>query len=269
MTPYVIDKQKQLTIYIFFVLAIIISFGLGFVFGYQMTNIKSIILPDSVTEQSEVDTPATDEANKNEPAEDVKKTDADTQDQKKNNKPAEQTQARKAPDKTSTKKTPTKKVSSTSSKTSSTQPKKIVVAEKKIKKAAVKQVVVKKPVSKPIAASESQQTTVSTSDNQNADQSSVIASDATASTQKDTAENKKRYYSVQAGLFANQQNATKFLDELLSNGFDAYVQNFVSSGGTVKYNVRFGKSEDRETTRKRLAEFRQAFTTPAYVVIGN
>ncbi|MCW9005616.1 MAG: hypothetical protein OQK70_10155, partial [Gammaproteobacteria bacterium] len=61
----------------------------------------------------------------------------------------------------------------------------------------------------------------------------------------------------------------KFLDELLSNGFDAYLVDFVSSSGVVKYNVRFGRSEDRNTSRQRLVEFRQAFTTPAYIVIGN
>ena len=61
MTPYVIDNKKQLTIYLLFILGIIISFGLGCVFGYQIANTESMLAPTPVIEQSSETDSATDE----------------------------------------------------------------------------------------------------------------------------------------------------------------------------------------------------------------
>ena len=61
MTPYVIDNRKQLTIYLLFILGIIISFGLGCVFGYQIANTESMISKAPAIEQS-TETDSTDDA---------------------------------------------------------------------------------------------------------------------------------------------------------------------------------------------------------------
>lgn len=78
----------------------------------------------------------------------------------------------------------------------------------------------------------------------------------------------QRYYSIQAGMFASKTNALSFIQKLASKNFEAYVIDFVSSSGAVKYNVRVGRFENREEARSLLREYQKSFTTPAYVVIS-
>ncbi len=77
----------------------------------------------------------------------------------------------------------------------------------------------------------------------------------------------KRFYSVQAGMFASKNNAMGFIEELAAKDFEAYVTDFVSSSGTTKYNVRVGRFEERNQAREVLREFQKSFASPAYVVI--
>ncbi len=79
--------------------------------------------------------------------------------------------------------------------------------------------------------------------------------------------NNKRYYSVQAGMFASKTNAMSFIDELAEKQFEAHVTDFISSSGATKYNVRVGRFEERNQARELLREFQKSFTSPAYVVI--
>jgi len=76
----------------------------------------------------------------------------------------------------------------------------------------------------------------------------------------------QRYYSIQAGMFASRVNASSFIDKLAEKGFKAYVSNFVSTSGAVKYNVRVGRFEKRDQARVLLREFQTHFSSPAYVV---
>ncbi len=75
-------------------------------------------------------------------------------------------------------------------------------------------------------------------------------------------------YSIQAGMFSNEENATSFIEKLSVKKFDAYLSSFVSSSGALKYNVRVGKFEKREQARELLKEFQKSFSSPAYVVIA-
>ena len=77
----------------------------------------------------------------------------------------------------------------------------------------------------------------------------------------------KRYYSVQAGMFASKTNAMSFIEELAEKQFEAHVTDFVSSSGATKYNVRVGRFEERNQARELLREFQKSFSSPAYVVI--
>jgi len=79
----------------------------------------------------------------------------------------------------------------------------------------------------------------------------------------------RRSYSIQAGMFASKVNARSFIDKLAEKNFKAYVSNFVSTSGTVKYNVRVGRFEQREQARVLLRKFQQSFSSPAYVVISD
>ncbi len=78
----------------------------------------------------------------------------------------------------------------------------------------------------------------------------------------------QRVYSIQAGMFASKTNAQSFIDKLSEKGFAAYVAEFVSSDGAVKYNVRVGHFSSREQARERLKEYQQLFSSLAYVVIA-
>lgn len=101
------------------------------------------------------------------------------------------------------------------------------------------------------------------------------AQPATASTTAETAPaeqsattSNQRVYSIQAGMFASKTNAQSFIDKLSEKDFAAYVAEFVSSDGAVKYNVRVGHFSSREQARERLKEYQQLFASPAYVVIA-
>ncbi len=79
----------------------------------------------------------------------------------------------------------------------------------------------------------------------------------------------KRHYSIQAGMFASKVNAASFINKLAEKNFEAYVSDFISTSGTVKYNVRVGRFEQRDQARELLREFQKSFSSPAYVVITN
>jgi len=76
-----------------------------------------------------------------------------------------------------------------------------------------------------------------------------------------------RVYSIQAGMFASEANARSFIEKLAEKKFDAYVSDFVSTSGAIKYNVRVGRFEQRDQARVLLRDFQKSFSSPAYVVI--
>jgi cell division septation protein DedD len=78
----------------------------------------------------------------------------------------------------------------------------------------------------------------------------------------------QRVYSIQTGMFASKTNAQSFIDKLSEKNFAAYVAEFVSSDGAVKYNVRVGHFPSREQARERLKDYQRLFSSPAYVVIA-
>lgn len=77
-----------------------------------------------------------------------------------------------------------------------------------------------------------------------------------------------KVYSIQAGMFASRSNAQSFIAKLAEKEFDAYVRDFESSPGNIKYNVRVGRFAQREAARQRLKQFQVFFSSPAYVVIS-
>lgn len=94
------------------------------------------------------------------------------------------------------------------------------------------------------------------------------ASAETTSAQQSASSSNQRVYSIQAGMFASKTNAQSFIEKLSEKDFAAYVAEFVSSDGAVKYNVRVGHFASREQARDRLKQYQQLFSTPAYVVIA-
>jgi len=76
-----------------------------------------------------------------------------------------------------------------------------------------------------------------------------------------------RVYSIQAGMFASEANARSFIEKLAEKKFEAYVSDFVSTSGAIKFNVRVGRFEQRDQARVLLRDFQKEFSSPAYVVI--
>ena len=74
-------------------------------------------------------------------------------------------------------------------------------------------------------------------------------------------------YTVQAGVFESRDNAMKLVAELGTKGFDAYVDEVGSNTGDTKFNVRFSRNSDRDYVQKRLARFKQLYTTSAYIIV--
>lgn len=101
-----------------------------------------------------------------------------------------------------------------------------------------------------------------------ATKSSQTAAAASAPAKQSSPASNQRAYSIQAGMFASKTNAHSFIDKLSEKNFAAYIAEFVSSDGAVKYNVRVGHFPSREQARERLKDYQQLFSTPAYVVIA-
>lgn len=75
-------------------------------------------------------------------------------------------------------------------------------------------------------------------------------------------------YSVQAGMFGNLENASRFLDQLQIAGFDGYMEEHEGADGEIRYNVRFGRFASRAEAEQRLVSYKRGFSTPAYVIIN-
>ena len=75
-------------------------------------------------------------------------------------------------------------------------------------------------------------------------------------------------YSVQAGMFGSLTNANKFLEQLQSAGFAAYMQPHQAPDGVIRYNVRFGQFASKADAEQRLTTYKKGFSTPAYVIVN-
>jgi cell division septation protein DedD len=82
-----------------------------------------------------------------------------------------------------------------------------------------------------------------------------------------SAEAANTVFTVQAGVFESRDNAMKLVDELNAKSFDAYIEEIVANSGETKFNVRFGRNTDREQVQRKLTRFKQLYTTSAYIII--
>jgi len=258
MKAYVID-QAQLKQYIFIAIA---SLVLSFVFGYVVGDNQNTVSQE--TSKKDIDTAATDT-----PLPQAVKKDADSLTAKTEKKTVQKdpVKAKLEKKKETTKKTSQKNkavVKQSSTKKSESKP---ATAEKK------KAVVQKKPVVKDVKSTSTKPKAIETaakavsSKEKPLQKSTSTAPKSAETTVQDQFDN-KRLYSIQAGMFASKQNAESFIEKLAVEKFEAYVSDFVSTSGAVKYNVRVGRFEERTKARERLKEYQKFFSTPAYVVIS-
>jgi len=258
MKAYVID-QGELKQYIFIaIIALVLSFAFGYIVGDGQDD-DAQGMPEKT-----IDTAATDSSSPLPINKDANVT-ADKAGDKTAQKDLKKAKSEK---KKETKKKPPQKpktaVKKTSSKISDSKPAKAVKKKPSVKK----KIVEKEKKSAPIKPKTKEPAVTAVS----ADKKSIEKSTSPRTEPVDAKEqgqvDNKRLYSIQAGMFASRKNAENFIEKLAVEKFEAYVSDFVSTSGAVKYNVRVGRFEERNKAREKLKEYQKYFSTPAYVVIS-
>jgi cell division protein FtsN len=240
MTPYVIDKSKRREYFLFFAFFTIISFSLGYFFGYQKAQSDSLIntIPP-VAEKSAVEESA---ALENMPGAVKKVTSQGIKSTTKENKDSREG----ALHKNKTEKKTTKAIN----KTTHDKPRPMAEANT----ASKSQLKAKITTAKSIGAKSAPRPI----------KPSLVAVKPVAQVNALSA----KFYSVQVGMFASKPNAEKFVNTLKNRGFDVYLGDFISSGGQEKYNVRLGPYTMRALARDNMALYKKSYTSPAYIVIN-
>ncbi len=294
MTPYVIDNKKRQEYFLFLLLFTVISFLLGYFFGYQngQSTAKDTIVaeqpvPANIVKMQIIKTPDTKENSKKELQKDKKQKPAKSTDKKvKSDKRNNKKKVKKEKAKPKEKSKPKPKTAKLEK--SKKAIKKTVKAEPKAKRIIKNKQIVEKSkktdVKKIAAAVTNEQATqlkqplinsnVQGKDTLKMDKPLIVSENSNKKTEQTAGSDNKPVkektagYSVQAGMFAKAENAGKYADKLKDSGFDAFVVDFISTSGKQKYNVRFGQFSQRKDAYNKMLEYKQLFTTPAYIVIN-
>ena len=262
MKAYVID-QDELKQYIFIaIIALLLSFSFGYIVG-DGQDADSQRIPEKAIDSADTDLSSplamkkdtkvsADKVENKIVQKDLKKSKPEKKKEIKKKEVKKKPQAKKqiAAKKTSSKKS--------ESKPAITQKKKPVVQKKTVDKDKKSTVAKSKP---------EEATAKAASADKKLSEKQASTSPPVSAVGQDKIDN-KRSYSIQAGMFASKNNAESFIEKLAVENFEAYVSDFVSTSGAVKYNVRVGRFEERNKARERLKEYQKYFSTPAYVVIS-
>ncbi len=265
MTPFVIDNQVRRRYILVFVLLLIASFALGYVSGFYMGLLdKAEVpvvsdapeeLPDQTTQDES--TPEIPEKGDVAPKPEVKSDVSPPAKTEKNTvavTPPKINKPTPAPNPVSqVKETKSSSVKST-----------IDVKPEPVKQASQVSVAVVTETKKTEPVAEKIQSPIKAEQDapDNTGEISMVV-EGSANVFQDS----QRMFSVQVGVFANRENALNLVEELKNGGFDAYLDDFVASGGEVKYNVRFGRESDRGLIQQQLTKYKQQFSTSAYIII--
>lgn len=239
MNHIVIDYQQRQRYLVIFVASIIFSFVLGLWFGYHSVSTK-IITSDTLQDE----TPYNSE---NSPA---------MQGSGDNTVPAV---ARPAAN--------SKPLAKPESKPISTVNVAPPAAPTVLKPSAVAPPVVTTPVASPIKPAVNKPVVVEPPAPVDAPDEAPNDETTSEPTTHNSSSTTNTQYTVQAGVFESRDNAMKLVAELGTKGFDAYVDEVGSNTGDTKFNVRFSRNSDRDYVQKRLARFKQLYTTSAYVIV--
>jgi cell division protein FtsN len=297
MSPYVIDQKKRQEYFLFLIFFIVISFALGYFFGYQSgqgeldvgNNQSPTVKP--LEKAEELKAVAADKGtiekknptSKNKTAHN-KKSDKKTE----RNKNSKETATRSVKNKPKPKQASTEKPKSkpklivkpkADSKPVKSTP--VLKAAKETKKEIKKKstdsrIVIPKTAldkkeeikSKPEGMLSSASNTVIIEDKVNSLDSAIDSTTSVESSGPTENNNPVKTYSVQVGMFASRPNAEKFVNTLKSSGFDVYLGDFTSSSGVEKYNVRLGPYAERVQARDSMSLYKKSYSTPAYIIIN-
>jgi len=297
MIPYVIDQKKRQEYFLFLILFTVISFALGYFFGYQngqsdpeISAIKSSAVEPLIVEGGHLQTISTDnKTEKQNVKKDIKAKDdaiVKANAKKTAKKPVKNISKIKDNNKNSKKTTKdkpkTKPKPKSVSKVKRIAEKKTVNLKSDSKKEVSKKITTAKPKNQkpqPVKILTSVANTKVPADKSELQGSGLenaknsIKQDAApvvAGMQSAASSNKKadKTYSIQVGMFASRPNAEKFVEKLKLSDFDVYLEDFISSSGQKKYNVRLGPYTERALAKDKMALYKQSNTTPAYIVIN-
>ena len=305
MSPYVIDQKKRQEYFLFLIFFIVISFALGYFFGYQNGQKNTDVNSNELTQSPSLGVPEEPKKDLVDPVKSTEegkaksqKVDLDIkstltkkqQDRKKLNSNTNKTKAsKKTLTKSETNKQKIKTVSQQKTKLKSKPVSKPAKVTTKLEETSKKQILVPKTVNvnsnvKAVVQSmsekqKSQSAEAASAETALSPSNATVADDKIDSqnldVQKDINLSAKqsnsillKSYSVQVGMFASKPNAEKFVSDLKGNGFEVYLGEFKSSDGVEKYNVRLGPYAERVMARDNMSLYKQSYTTPAYIVIN-
>lgn len=241
MSPLLIDQQKIKQLAILYVVSLVLAFSAGYYLAYQLPEKK----PQSRAPEVKKILPSTDLKTA---APSEKKGKASAGEKKPSVKKNKTEKIKAKPEKKKKPKKETKKSAPKTPKKTSADKGKKTRLKKPEKKAQIKK-------TKPELKLAPLKTEIEPAQNTPPEKLALR-------------ENKNKNFSIQVGAFASQENAQKLVDEIKAKGFEAYISEYVSTKGVVKYNVRFGHFNEKTQARKRLDAFKQIFTMPAYVIIN-
>ena len=289
MIPYVIDQKKRQEYFLFLILFTVISFALGYFFGYQngqsdpeVSAIKSSAVEPLIVEGGHLQTISTDnKTEKQNVKKDIKVKDNTKKTTKKPVNNISKIKDNNKSSKKTTKDKPKTKPKSVSKAKRIAEKKPVNLKSDSGKKVSKKTITAKpdnqkpKPVKvlTPVAKTKvlADKSKLQDSVLENAKNSvEQDAASVVAGMQSAASSNKKadKTYSIQVGMFASRPNAEKFVGKLKLSDFDVYLEDFISSSGQKKYNVRLGPYTERALAKDKMALYKQSYTTPAYIVIN-
>lgn len=268
MTPFLIDDQKRRRYIAILILLLTVSFALGYASGFYMGILdKAEVTTDSSITSESPEPPSQEEQS----PEAIEKSDAVPQPEVKSEvSPPAKTEKSTvtAPPPKTTKPSP---VTVTPAKVTKSPSEAIAENKQEIAKPVSQKPELARPVAvvvkpkEPEQVAELQKTQVKPEESQpDAIQGTNMVTDRNTGVYQES----QRMFSVQVGVFANQENAMNLVEELKDGGFDAYLDDFTASGGEVKYNVRFGRESDRNLIQQQLTKYKQQFSTSAYIIIS-
>ena len=265
MKAYVINQEQLRQYIVYLVVAVVLSFVAGFYMGGALQSSDKGNKPgENLEAQAKID--KTQDEKTIAPSDEKQKPDSLIP--PKSSKVDTEKSSVKSSTKTATNKTATKK-SSKKEDNKKADTKKVVKKQDKPKTTVKKKTDSKKtePPKKQVIIKDEPENTVSQQTTAKQDSSKQLEPKPVAEKSAETSSD-KRMYSIQAGMFASKTNAQSFIEKLTAKNFEAYLTDFVSTSGAVKYNVRVGRFENRDKARELLREYQKSFSTPAYVVIA-
>jgi len=291
MGPYVIDQKKRQEYFLFLVFFIVLSFALGYFFGYQSGQKKSGAnahqLPSVLHSKKTKDLKAVTVSKAGNKKKDnspgikpvqIKKEATGKKDNKKINKKVIKISSTKKISEKNKKDKPKIKSNNTKSKKSTAQSeiknnKKIAIpikienkTDEKKEKQSVFEGQQKNPVELAPSITSSKDTEAKV-ESQNFSAKKDIKTVIPNNESKAESNNRPlKSYSVQVGMFASKSNAEKFVNRLKDSGFDAYLEDFILASGAKKYNVRLGPYVEKVLARDNMSLYKQSYSTPAYII---